>query len=781
MGTQQENILNRIENITQKQLLHGTYDFSECCAFVLAIDLSIDRSNVSRILNKLHQENLLIKLKGRPTLFISTKVLAKNFPYLSLPQTIQKDEQLSDYLFLTEKAAAPTVEAQMDMLDIRESSSLYNVAQNILPIFYYPTTDMKVFILRGERGVGRKHFLEELFENSKAKGIVQRNQKILYSVWYDKEPDLLKLLTAKETATPPFISIEIDQTISANEIAKLLNEIAFLYKNNGQAQPLVALLLSPEEEKMAHYYELTPYIGYFPCFIDRPVKERVEIVASIYWSEAKKLNREIVITKNVLQYLVSSPSKSNIAYIKREILYSISQAFFKRNLDNQNGATILVSTRHLSDKLTSDKKRVAADQRFWNQFPEKVALTPEQQTALSFLDSAQNEHWTPMSSSTQKQTLNQRINALPTALQFFSEEDYSSPLQKKLYQFLSETPLTKDPILLDFLIQTISQIVEGTAKISSYQMATEDNSFKGMSGLLRKIERYLRKTYKTIEKEQTLFIKQLIIYTIKKAVEVTVPVMISAKENQIADNLAKYFNQLLGKRLLVSMSSTRSDNMEKNEIARFVKKMSKNLKSIDRGGGSVLLTDYNPSNEIDNKILLEIRLLTFTTYPPTTAHIYDIVQIVGHSAMSVVSISSTIINKKNERKKFLESLSMNDKGERTNNEYYELLSQLFPQLNTSKTNEVLFKLLKNISDELEITPTNQLIIDFLFHGNCLLHQKINEAEQQPQTVNPSVPLKLESTVAKTIREQIDQLEDLSFLRFDDNEVLMLEYLFSYEV
>lgn len=781
MATQQENILNQIENITQKQLLHGTYDFSECCAFVLAIDLAIDRSNVSRILNKLHQENLLIKLKGRPTLFISTKILAKNFPYLSLPQTIQKNEQLSDYLFLTEQATAPSAELQMDMLEIRENSSLYNVAQNILPIFYYPTTDMKVIILRGERGVGRKFFLEELFENSKVKGIVQRNQTILYSVWYDEGPDTVELLNNRVAKDTPFLSIEIDQTISTDEVGKLLNKIAFFYKNSGHSQPLIALLMSPEEDRVKRYHELTPYIGYFPRFIERSIKERVEIVAKIYWAEAKKLNRELIVTKNVIQYLANSPSKENIAYIKKEILYSISQAFFKRNFENKDSVTLLVSTRHLSDKLNTDKKRITNDQRFWDHFPEKIALSPEQSSALDFLELSQNEHWTPVGTSTQKQTLEQRINALPTALRFFSEEDYSSPLQKRLYQLLSETPLTKDPILLDFLIETISQVVEGQARIESYRMDTQENIFKGMSGLLRKIERYLRKSYKTIEKEKIKFIKELIIYMIKKVVEVTVPVLISAKENQIADDLAKCFNQLSGKRVLFSMGSTRSDTMEKNEISRFVKKMSKNLKTIDRGGGSILLTDYNPSNEIDNKILLEIRLLTFTTYPPTAAHIYDILQIVNHNAMSVVSISSTIINKKNEHKRFLESLSMNEKGERTNNEYYELLSNLFPQLNTSKTNEVLFKLLRNICDELEITPANQLIIDFLFHGNCLLHQKINEAGQYPQIVNSAVPLQLKSKVAKTIREKIEQLEDLSFLRFEDSEIVMLEYLFSYEV
>lgn len=52
MATQQEKLLHRIEEMTQEQIMQGTYDFSDCCALVLSVDLVIDRSNVSRMLNK---------------------------------------------------------------------------------------------------------------------------------------------------------------------------------------------------------------------------------------------------------------------------------------------------------------------------------------------------------------------------------------------------------------------------------------------------------------------------------------------------------------------------------------------------------------------------------------------------------------------------------------------------------------------------------------------------------------------------------------------------------
>lgn len=39
-------------------------------ALNISIDLQMDRSNVSRLLNQLHHEGRLIKTQGRPTLFL---------------------------------------------------------------------------------------------------------------------------------------------------------------------------------------------------------------------------------------------------------------------------------------------------------------------------------------------------------------------------------------------------------------------------------------------------------------------------------------------------------------------------------------------------------------------------------------------------------------------------------------------------------------------------------------------------------------------------------------
>ena len=69
-----------------------------CNALNLALDLKMDRSNVSRILNQLFNELLLIKINGRPTIFISRDVLSEEFPYAKIPQIVPSLSALKEHL-----------------------------------------------------------------------------------------------------------------------------------------------------------------------------------------------------------------------------------------------------------------------------------------------------------------------------------------------------------------------------------------------------------------------------------------------------------------------------------------------------------------------------------------------------------------------------------------------------------------------------------------------------------------------------------------------------------
>ena len=69
--TNKEKILQFIESETEANIKESRFDFDSCTAGVISKLLFLDRTNISRILNELYRENILIKISGKPIKYIS--------------------------------------------------------------------------------------------------------------------------------------------------------------------------------------------------------------------------------------------------------------------------------------------------------------------------------------------------------------------------------------------------------------------------------------------------------------------------------------------------------------------------------------------------------------------------------------------------------------------------------------------------------------------------------------------------------------------------------------
>ena len=73
--TRRDLIMNLVREYTSESLADKSFSFERCNAFDIALDLKLDRSNVSRILNQLFNDLQLIKVEGRPTLYLSLSLI----------------------------------------------------------------------------------------------------------------------------------------------------------------------------------------------------------------------------------------------------------------------------------------------------------------------------------------------------------------------------------------------------------------------------------------------------------------------------------------------------------------------------------------------------------------------------------------------------------------------------------------------------------------------------------------------------------------------------------
>ena len=93
-------------------------------ALNIGLDLKIDRSNVSRELNRLWKNGKLIKIQGKPVYYLDYEELSSHYPDAFFPTVISKDEQLSDFIGKSEKSVKQSkVSFEMVFYDLSKTAA----------------------------------------------------------------------------------------------------------------------------------------------------------------------------------------------------------------------------------------------------------------------------------------------------------------------------------------------------------------------------------------------------------------------------------------------------------------------------------------------------------------------------------------------------------------------------------------------------------------------------------------------------------------------------------
>lgn len=153
---QHANILNQVREQTRRIMEGGDTDGKGIDAFTLAIDLKMDRANVSRVLNDLWREGLLIKFQGKPTLFLDRKLVSEYHPGFFIPQTVAKGEVLSHLIQTMEEAPDQVFASSLDQL-IGADTSLKDAIVLAKASVTYPPWGLHT-LLHGPIGVGKSKF-----------------------------------------------------------------------------------------------------------------------------------------------------------------------------------------------------------------------------------------------------------------------------------------------------------------------------------------------------------------------------------------------------------------------------------------------------------------------------------------------------------------------------------------------------------------------------------------------------------------------------------------------
>ncbi|MEA4821350.1 MAG: sigma 54-interacting transcriptional regulator, partial [Erysipelotrichales bacterium] len=178
--------MNRIDKIheevkknTIRLINEYKIDDSGISALEVSLDLKLDRANVSKDLNTLWKNDMIIKIQSHPVLFLDREELLKAYSINYLPNLITKNEKLSNYL-VADNTNNTKVNDSTDSIDsiIGARDTLSLQIKKAKAAISYPPIGLHTLI-HGSSGVGKWKFANHMYDYGVNHGRKKSNSKFI--------------------------------------------------------------------------------------------------------------------------------------------------------------------------------------------------------------------------------------------------------------------------------------------------------------------------------------------------------------------------------------------------------------------------------------------------------------------------------------------------------------------------------------------------------------------------------------------------------------------------
>lgn len=322
--------------------------------------LGISRANTSLELNKLVRDGRVLKITTYPVRF-----LPKERIEILLDQDLYGFSELAS---LSDLAVSQNQHGQSDIeTDVPTSqnpfdqiigyqSSLKQVISQAKAAVYYPPSGLHMLLL-GQTGTGKTFFAEKTYEYSLYEGLLAEDApfKSFNCADYYNNPQLLmsQLFGYVKGA---FTGADVDHeglVEKANGGVLLLDEVhrlppegqemLFYFIDNGTFNRLgesgvkrhskvliiCATTENPDSALLKTFVRRIPMTIQIPPLSERPISERVALTKFLLGQEAKRINKTMRISIDVINALVHATTSGNVGQLKSMVQLVCAQAFLK--------------------------------------------------------------------------------------------------------------------------------------------------------------------------------------------------------------------------------------------------------------------------------------------------------------------------------------------------------------------------------------------------------------------------------------------------------------------
>lgn len=333
MGKSENMILKYLSDKCKEQKSSGKSSNVGCSTREIADDLSLQRTNVSSLLNRLCDDGKIFKIKGKPIIY-----------YVNLSSSFKDDK------------AKPSINGSNFSNLIGGNKSLKKSIQQAQAAILYPPRGLHTLIL-GPTGVGKTMFAELMYKFAIEKEVISREAPFISfnCADYSNNPQLIMahLFGSKKGAFTGADKDRIGLVDKANGGILFLDEIHRLpaegqemlfmlidksvytplgnieEKKSGKVLIISATTEQADSALLTTFTRRIPMTINIPALKDRTIDERFELICDFFKIESRRIAKEITISTNTVRSLLLYNCRGNIGQLKSDIQLGCANAFLK--------------------------------------------------------------------------------------------------------------------------------------------------------------------------------------------------------------------------------------------------------------------------------------------------------------------------------------------------------------------------------------------------------------------------------------------------------------------
>ena len=379
MKTRMEKVGRYLKEWTREWLENGFQGENGVDALNCALDLDLDRANVSKELNRLWKEGKAIKLQGKPVYYLDYDEVAQRYPRHYIPSIIAKDERITDFIRSemgggSHFSKQPEDESLDAMIGAR--GSLSEVILNAKSAVAYPPYGIDCLII-GNTGVGKTLLAHRMHNYARA---VRNGQEVpfmtLYCQNYQEDSALFQeaLFGSKRrgsiqyapsifaTCRNGIIVLEQIERLPyscQNQLGNILSQKRVHTAYQKEDLPLQTMIIAttclPAED--ARIQTLAQLLPVHLCMQDidrRGIYEKMELIMDLFAQEARHIQTTIRVHKDIIAWFAGRQYVNNVVQMRNEIQISCSKAYLETA--NPRQKAVYVSYQSLSLAMRSQSE-----------------------------------------------------------------------------------------------------------------------------------------------------------------------------------------------------------------------------------------------------------------------------------------------------------------------------------------------------------------------------------------------------------------------------------------